>query len=182
MDCSMLGCPVLHYLPEFAQIHIHWVGDAIQPSPPLLSPSPPTLNLFIIRNFSDESALGIRWSKYWSFSIIYMHIIHIIIIIHIITSITGLNVCVPPPGFPGGSDGKASAAMRETRVRFLGRKIPRRRKWQSTPALLPGKSHGQRSLIGYSLWGHKESDRTEQLCRVLSKLPCWNPNCPVWWL
>ena len=38
-----------------------------------------------------------------------------------------------------------------------------RRKWQSTPALLPGKSHGQRSLTGYSLWGRKESDTTEWL-------------------
>ena len=37
------------------------------------------------------------------------------------------------------------------------RKIPWRRKWQSTPVLLPGKSHGQRSLVGYSPWGHKES-------------------------
>ena len=42
-------------------------------------------------------------------------------------------------------------------------KIPWRRKWQSTPVLLPGKSHGQRSLIGYSPWGRKESDMTEQL-------------------
>ena len=38
-----------------------------------------------------------------------------------------------------------------------------RRKWQPTPVLLPGKSHGQRSLIGYSPWGHKESDMTERL-------------------
>ena len=42
-------------------------------------------------------------------------------------------------------------------------KIPWRRKWQSTPALLPGKSHGWRSLIGYSPWGRKESDTTERL-------------------
>jgi len=42
-------------------------------------------------------------------------------------------------------------------------KIPWRRKWQPTPALLPGKSHGQRSLIGYSPWGRKESDMTERL-------------------
>ena len=42
-------------------------------------------------------------------------------------------------------------------------KIPWKRKWQSTPALLPGKSHGQRTLIGYSPWGHKESDTTERL-------------------
>ena len=42
-------------------------------------------------------------------------------------------------------------------------KIPWRRKWQPSPVLLPGKSHGQRSLVGYSPWGHKESDTTEQL-------------------
>ena len=42
-------------------------------------------------------------------------------------------------------------------------KIPWRRKWQSTPVLLPGKSHGQRSLVGYSPWGRKESDTTERL-------------------
>ena len=42
-------------------------------------------------------------------------------------------------------------------------KIPWRRKWQPTPVLFPGKSHGQRSLAGYSPWGHKESDTTEQL-------------------
>ena len=43
------------------------------------------------------------------------------------------------------------------------RKIPWRRKWQPTPVLLPGKSHGQRSLVGYSPWGHQESDTTERL-------------------
>ena len=41
------------------------------------------------------------------------------------------------------------------------RKIPQRRKWQHTPAFFPGKSHGQRSLVGYSPWGHKESNMTE---------------------
>ena len=41
--------------------------------------------------------------------------------------------------------------------------IPWRSKWQSTPALLPGKSHGRKSLIGYSPWGRKESDTTERL-------------------
>ena len=40
--------------------------------------------------------------------------------------------------------------------------MPWRRKWQPTPVFLPGKSHGQRSLEGYSPWGHKESDRTER--------------------
>ena len=45
MDCSTPGFPVLHYLLEFVQTHVHWVSDAIQPSHPLLSPSPPALNL-----------------------------------------------------------------------------------------------------------------------------------------
>ena len=44
-DCSTLGFTVLHYLPEFAEIHVYWIDDAIQPSHPLSSPSPPALNL-----------------------------------------------------------------------------------------------------------------------------------------
>ena len=45
MDCSTPGLPVHHQLPEFTQSHVHWVGDAIQPSHPLSSPFPPTFNL-----------------------------------------------------------------------------------------------------------------------------------------
>ena len=45
MDCSTPGCLVFHYLPEFAQTHVHRVGDAIQPSYPLSPPSPPAFNL-----------------------------------------------------------------------------------------------------------------------------------------
>ena len=45
MDSSTPGLPVHHQLPEFTQTHVHWVGDAIQPSHPLLSPSPPTFHL-----------------------------------------------------------------------------------------------------------------------------------------
>ena len=44
MEWSVLGFPVLHQLPEFAQTHVHWVGDATQSSSPLLSPSPPVFN------------------------------------------------------------------------------------------------------------------------------------------
>ena len=68
MDCSTPGFPVHHQLLEFTQTHLHWVHDAIQPSHPLLSPSPPALNLSQNRGFSNESALCIRRSKYWSFS------------------------------------------------------------------------------------------------------------------
>ena len=68
MNCSMPGLPVHHQLLESTQTPVHWVSDAIQPSHPLSSPSPPALNFPIIRVFSNESALCIRWPKYWSFS------------------------------------------------------------------------------------------------------------------
>ena len=58
----------LHHLPELAQVHDSWVGDTIQPSHALSSPSSPALNPSSIRVFSSESALHIRWPKYWSFS------------------------------------------------------------------------------------------------------------------
>ena len=53
-----------------------------------------------------------------------------------------------------------------------------RRKWQSTPVLLPGKSHGWRSLVGYSPWDRKESDTTERLHSLHSLLWHWNENWP----
>ena len=64
----------------------------------------------------------------------------------------------------GGSDSKASVynAGDQGLSPGLGR-ISWRRKWQSTPVLLPGKSHEQKSLVGYSPWGRKESDTTERL-------------------
>ena len=68
MDCSMPGLPVHHQLPEFTQTHVHWVSEAsnhlILCRPLLLLPS-----IFpCIRVFLNESALRIRWPKYWSFS------------------------------------------------------------------------------------------------------------------
>ena len=65
---STPGLPVHHQLPEFTQTHIHQVSDAIQPSHPLSSPSPPAPIPSSIRVFSNESALHMRWTKYWSFS------------------------------------------------------------------------------------------------------------------
>ena len=67
-DCSTPGLSVHHQLPEFTQTYVHQVGDAIQLSHPLSSPSPPVYNLSSIRVFSNESVLLIRWPKYWSFS------------------------------------------------------------------------------------------------------------------
>ena len=68
-------------------------------------------------------------------------------------------------GFPDGSDSKESICLPCRRLKFdpwVG-KIPWRREWQPTPVFLPGESHGQRSLVGYSPWGHEESDTTERI-------------------
>ena len=85
MDCSMPGFPVLHHLPELTQTHVHRVSDTIANSRGLLKPTsiesvmlsnhlilccpllPPSI-FPSIRVFSNESVLGIRWPKYWSFS------------------------------------------------------------------------------------------------------------------
>ena len=99
-------------------------------------------------------------------------------------------------GFPDGASGKASACQC-SRNKNCGfdpwvRKIPWSRKCQPTPVFLPGKSHGQRSLVGYSSWGLKELDTTEGLpylslprtalnylvlkpfsLQVCCHLPCW---------
>ena len=68
MNRSTPGLPVHHQLPEFTQTHVHPVSDAIQPSHPLASPSPPAPIPPSIRVFSNESTLRMRWPKYWSFS------------------------------------------------------------------------------------------------------------------
>ena len=68
MNSSTPGLPVHHQLPESTQTHVHWVGDAIEPSHPLSSPSPPALNLSRHQGLFKWKALRIRWPKYWSFS------------------------------------------------------------------------------------------------------------------
>ena len=65
------------------------------------------------------------------------------------------------------TDSKESA-YKCRRPRFKARTIPWRRKWLPTPVFLPGKSHGQRNVVGYSPWSHKESDSTESLSCSLS--------------
>ena len=68
MFCSTPGFPVHHQLPEFTQTHVHRVGDAILPSHPLSSPSPPAPNPSQHQGLFNESTLHMRWPKYWSFS------------------------------------------------------------------------------------------------------------------
>ena len=122
MDCSMPGFSVLHYLPEFAEIYVHWVSDAIQPSHPLL-PSFLSSIFPSIRVFSNESALRIRWPKYWSFSFSL--------------------------GFPGHSAGKESAcnAGDPSSIPGLGRSPGRER--LPTPVFCPGEFHGLYSPWGH---------------------------------
>ena len=78
-------------------------------------------------------------------------------------------------GFPSGSGGKVAqmvglAAMQETQVRFLGWEDPLEKEWQPTPVFLPGRSHGQRSLVGYSPWALKEPDTIEQLAYLYQSI------------
>ena len=68
MDCSTPGLPVHHQLLELAQTHVHGVSDAIQPSHPLSSPSPPAFNLSQYQGLFQWVCLHIRCPKYWSFS------------------------------------------------------------------------------------------------------------------
>ena len=73
-------------------------------------------------------------------------------------------------GFPGGSDGKEYACNAGELGSIPGSgRSPGRREWQPIPVFLPGESHGQRILAGYSPWGCKESDTTEQLTHTFMK-------------
>ena len=86
-------------------------------------------------------------------------------------------------GFLGGSAVKNLPVVWETWVQSRVRKIPWRRKWQPIPVLLPGKSHGQRSPVGYSPWGHKELDTTEHVhiaCSTCRKRCCCSSGTIVW--
>ena len=71
INCSTPGFHVLPYLPEFAQIHVHWAGNAIQPSHSLLPPSSPALNLFclqqLVRVPYENLRLDCSWRKLFSF-------------------------------------------------------------------------------------------------------------------
>ena len=63
---------------------------------------------------------------------------------------------------------KNLSVMQETQVRSLSWEDALEKEWLPTPVFLPGESHGQRSLVSYSLWGRRESDMTEQLTPSLA--------------
>ena len=142
MDCSTPGLPVHYQLPEFTQTQVHWVGDAIQPSHPLSSPSPPALNLSQHQGLFKELVLGIRWPKYWSSAS---------------TSVLPMNISFPFFSFPCGSAGKESVCN----AGDLG----------SIPGLGRSPGEGKGYPLQYSGLGHKESNTIEQLSLVrVSKL------------
>ena len=68
MDCSTPDFPVYHQLPDLNQTHVHRVGDAMQPSHPLSSPSPPALNLSQHQGLFQRVNSSHKMAKYWSFS------------------------------------------------------------------------------------------------------------------
>ena len=150
-----------------------WFIKSVMPSNHLILCCPLLLLPSIfpsIRVFSKESALRIRWPKYWSFSFSihpsneYSGLISFRMnCLYLLAVPRDSQESSPTPQFKSTPTVKRLPAMRETRVRFLGRESPLRKKWQSTPALLPGKSYGRRSLINYSPWGRKEPDTTEWL-------------------
>ena len=113
MDCSTAGFSVLQHLPELAQTHVHWLGDAIQPSILCCPPSLPALNLFPSIRVFQWVALCIKWPKYWGFSIgpsnEYSGLISFRIDWFNLLAIQGTLKSFPHKSFlflPGSSDGK----------------------------------------------------------------------------
>ena len=173
MDRSMPGLPVHHQLPGFTQTHIHWVGDAIHLilcHPLLLLPS-----IFpSIRVFSNESILCIRWPRYWSFSFnispsnehsglisFRMDWLDLLavqgtlksLLQHPSSEASTLRHSVffiVQLSHPYMTTGKTIAL---TRWSFVG-KVMSLLFNRLSRSVLPGKSHGWRSLVGCSPWGH----------------------------
>ena len=191
MNHSMPCLPVHHQLPESTQTHVHWVSDAIPPSHPLSSPSPPALNISqhqgLFKRVLYTSAgqnIGVSastsvlpmntqdWSPLiWtscislqSKGLLQHHSSKASILWHSAFFIVQFSHLYM-------TTGKTIVSTRQTFVdkvmsllfNTLSRLVIRRRQWHPTPVLLPGKSHGWRSLEGCSPWSSWGSDMTERL-------------------
>ena len=146
MDCSMPGFPVPHHLPEFAQVHVLWVGDAIQPFHPLSPSSPSAFNVSQHQGLDARNGLAvcIRWPKCWNFS---------------------FNIS-PSNKYSGLISFKIDwfdlFAVQESLKSLLQNHSSKASVFQhSVFFLLPGESQGWGSLVGFCLWGRTESDITE---------------------
>ena len=115
IDCSMPGFLILRYILEFAQIHVHWVGDAIQPSHPLLPSSPLALNLSQYQDLFQWVGSSLQVTKILEFQLPDK--------MYISFNMYDLNF--PKSnwnmGLPRGSVVKKLLAMQETWVRSMGR-------------------------------------------------------------
>ena len=139
MDCSTSGFPIHHQLQKLAQIHVHWIDDDIQSSHPLLSPSSPAFSL------SQHQGL-FQWvsSSHWVVKVLEFQLQHQSFQWIFKTEIPlGLIVLTSLQ-----SKGLSRVFSNSTvqKHQFFGTGTP-------TPGLLPGKSHGRRSLVGCGPWG-----------------------------
>ena len=146
MDCSMPGFPVPHHLPEFAQVHVLWVGDAIQLFHPLSPSSPSAFNVSQHQGLDARNGLAvcIRWPKCWNFN---------------------FNIS-PSNKYSGLISFKIDwfdlLAVQESLKSLLQNHSSKASVFQhSVFFLLPGESQGWGSLVGFCLWGRTESDITE---------------------
>ena len=142
MDCSTSHFPVLHYLPQFAEAHVHQVSNAIQPSHPLLH------------------------------SLLLPSIFPSIRVILVIAGMHGKSLqlcptlCDSVDHNPPGSS--VQGILQARMLKWVAMPSSRgssqsNRKWQPAPVMLPGKFHGHRRLAGYNPQGRKKSDMTEHI-------------------
>ena len=188
MDCSTPGFPVLRISRSLLKL---MSTESVMPSnhlilchPLLLLPSIfPSIRVFSV------SVLHIRWPKYWSFSTSssnkYSGLISFRINWFDLLAVQGTlksllqNHCLKA-SIPSGSDSK-KICLQCRRPSFSPwvREIPWRKEWQATPVFLPGQSHGQRSLVGYSPGVRKEWDMTEQRTRSLTVIGIYLQSCKL---
>ena len=140
MNRSTPGLPIHHQLQESTQTHVHWVGDVIQPSHPLSSPSPPAFSL------SQHQGL-LRWvssSHQVAKGLVGMA-----------PHSSTLAWKIPWMEEPGRLQSMGLQRVRHDWAASLSlfTFMHWRRKWQPTPVFLPGESQGWRSLVGCCLWG-----------------------------
>ena len=166
MDCSTPGFPDHHQLLELAQTHVLQVGDPsnglILCHPLLLLPSDfPSISIL-----SNESVFCIRWTKYWSFSISasneYSGLVSYRMDWLDLLAFQGILKSLLQHHISKASILWCSAFFKKIFFNFDWRLITLQYcsgfchtlTWHPTSVLLPGKSHGQRSLVGCSPWGH----------------------------